>query len=224
MKPETLHDRHRRTIADLAADYAKRGYDVVEEPKLEDTPEFLRPYLPDLIATKGDDRWIVDVKTPGLTRDNSDETTGAWARLSQEVAQHGWHFRLVVAKSDEDEVFSFAVPEAAEIEASLSDPPKLAGEGQEGAALLLAWSLFEAAARRRLLRDGHDAGRPTTPLGLAKILVHLGYVDDTELDALRDIIALRNQVAHGLFRAKVPTDGIADLMTQTRKLLLEEAA
>lgn len=222
MKPMLPQEHHLRTVADLAADYTRRGYTVISQPTLKDTPEFLRPYLPDLLATKDDERWIVDVKTPGFTRDQSDEKQGAWSRLSQKVAEAGWRFRLVVAKPGEDDLRSYTIAEPAEIEAGLAIPPKLAGEGQQGAALMLAWSLFEAAARRRLLLDDEDPGRPATRVGLVKTLIHLGYVDESELEALRDIESLRNQIAHGLFKAQVPSDGITLLANLTRQLLFSE--
>jgi hypothetical protein len=63
-----------------------------------------------------------------------------------------------------------------------------------------------------------------TPVGLAKALVHWGYLDDSELDGLRKIAGLRNQVAHGLFKANVPSDWIELLTTLTRRMLAEDQA
>jgi hypothetical protein len=222
MRSESPQKRHERTVEELAADYTRRGYAVTPQPGIEDTPEFLRPYVPDLIAIKGEERWIVDVKTPGFTRDHSNEERGAWSRLAQHVRQAGWHFQLVTTKSDADDLRSYAIPEASEIETGLADPEKLAGQGQAGAALMVAWSLFEAAAGRRLLLDDEDPRRPETPVGLAKVLVSLGHVEESEYEALRDIARLRNQVAHGIFNASVSADRIALLATLTRRLLVSE--
>jgi REase_AHJR-like len=219
MTLETPQQRHLRTVADLTAEYAKEGYEVTSQPGLEDTPGFLRPYLPDLVAIRGDERWIVDVLTPGFNRDD----TEGWSRLRRHAAQAGWHFRIVVPRLGDDDPLSYPMPDAAEIEAGLADPAKLAGEGQQGAALMLAWSLFEAAARRQLLHYDQDPGRPATPLGLLKMLVSLGDVDEPEFDEVRKISELRNQVAHGLFRAKVPAEWIALLESLTRRLLADQA-
>lgn len=219
MNPESTNERHRRAVETQAAQYQKQGYSVIAEPSPEATPEFLRPYEPDIIVTKGDERWVVEVKTPGHRR-----RAGFWGALAKKVAEAGWRFRIVVADAGEGEVRSYAMPEAAEIEAGLASPAKLVADGQEGAALLLSWSLFEAAARRRLLRDDQDPGRPETPLGLAKTLVYLGHVDEGELEKLREIAGLRNQVAHGLFKAKVPAESIEMLTALTRRLLVEDEA
>jgi len=116
------------------------------------------------------------------------------------------------------------MPGPAEIEAGLASPAKLAAEGQEGAALLLSWSLFEAAARRRILRDDQDPGRPETPLGLANTLAYLGHIDENELERLREIAGLRNQIAHGFFKADVPAESIGVLTNLTRRLLSEDEA
>jgi hypothetical protein len=219
MKPESTDERHRRAVEAQAAQYANQGYSVIAEPSPEATPEFLRSYAPDIIATKGDERWVIEVKTPGHKRQ-----AGFWAGLARKVAETGWHFRIVVADAGEGDARSYAMPEAAEIEAGLASPAKLVAEGMEGPALMLSWSLFEAAARRRLLRDDQDPERPETPLGLAKTLVFLGHVDERELDELREIARLRNQVAHGSFKAKVPAGSIELLTALTRRLLEEEAA
>ncbi len=61
-----------------------------------------------------------------------------------------------------------------------------------------------------------------TPVGLAKALVHLGYLDESELDRLRKIADLRNRVAHGLFKANVPADSIELLAALTRRMLADD--
>jgi hypothetical protein len=219
VRPENIVDRARHTVEELAAEYEKQGYDVLREPSPSDTPESLRPYQPDLLATKGAEKWVIEVKTRGLKRQE-----GFWAALAEKAAQAGWRFRIVIAEGAEDDLRSYEMPVAAEIEAALASPAKLAAQGQEAAALLLGWSLFEAAARRRLLHDDQDPGRAVTPVGLAKALVHFGHLDESELDRLRKIADLRNQVAHGLFKANVPPDTIELLATLTRRMLADEQA
>lgn len=219
MKQETVADRERRTMEAIASEYESQGYAVLRGPAPDETPEILRPYRPDIIATKGTEKWIVEVKTLGHKRHEGD-----WTALVERAAPDGWRFRIVIAEGTEDDLRSYVMPEVAEIEAALPSPAKLASEGEVAAALLLGWSLFEAAARRRLLLDNQDPGRAVTPMGLAKALVHFGYLDEAELDRLRKIATLRNQVAHGLFKANVPPEWIELLASLTRQMLVDDQA
>jgi hypothetical protein len=98
-------------------------------------------------------------------------------------------------------------------------PDLLASKGEER---WLAWSLFEAAARRRLLEDDFDPGRPPSALGLVKALVQLGYVDDPEAADLTKIAALRNEVTHGAFSADIPPETLRTLAGSTRQLLTSQ--
>jgi hypothetical protein len=219
VKPESIAARERRAMEVIAAEYEKQGYEVSREPSVADTPDLLRPFQPDMLARKGDEMWIIEVKTPGHKRSDS-----LPAHLAEKAMQAGWRFRFVIVDGPEEDLRSYTMPDAAEIEAGLETSAKLAGAAQGAAALLFTWSLFEAAARRRLLRDQQDPGRAVTPVGLAKVLVHLGHLDDSELGRLREIANLRNQVAHGLFQAKVSPDAIDLLSTLTRRLLADDRA
>ncbi len=219
MKLESIAVRERRAIEVIAADYEKQGYDVLRQPPVADTPDVLRPFQPDIIARKGDEMWVVVVKTPGHKRPGSYST-----ELAEKAAQAGWRFRFVIAEGPEGDLRSYTMPDAAAIEAGLETSSELAAAGQGAASLLFAWSLFEAAARRRLLRDKQDPGRAVTPVGLAKVLVHFGHLDESELERVRNIASLRNQVAHGLFQASVPGESIDLLSTLTRRMLADDQA
>ncbi len=69
--------------------------------------------------------------------------------------------------------------------------------GQQAAALLLLWSLFEALAHLRMQERGVERWRPQSPVALAKDLVSLGAIEQADYDSLLDVIALRNKIAHG---------------------------
>lgn len=217
MKLESITDRGRHAVEAIATEYEKQGYDVLREPRVSDMPDVLRPFQPDIIAQKGDEKWVIEVKVPGHKRPESYS-----ADLAEKAAQAGWRFRFVIAGGPEDDLRSYTMPDAADIEAAFEILAKLTAAGQGAASLLFAWSLFEAAARRRLLRDHQDPGRAVTPVGLAKVLVHFGHLDESELDRLREIANLRNQVAHGLFQATVPAESIELLSALTRRMLPDD--
>jgi len=86
MRPESANERHRRAVETLAAQYEKQGYSAIVAPPPEATPELLRPYDPDLIVTKGGERWVIEVKTPGH----------AMGRLLERPGEEGRRGRLAV--------------------------------------------------------------------------------------------------------------------------------
>ena len=53
----------RERASAIAAEYRRKGYEVIEEPSTEQLPDFLSGYQPDLIVRKGDEAIIVEVKT-----------------------------------------------------------------------------------------------------------------------------------------------------------------
>lgn len=61
METPTIAEQQRARA--VAEDYRRRGYDVVEEPSLESLPDFLAGYQPDLIARRGKETVVVEVKS-----------------------------------------------------------------------------------------------------------------------------------------------------------------
>ena len=56
-------DERLRKQRSVAREYRKRGYQMVEQPRWDSLPSFLRGFSPDLIATKDDDCAVVEIKT-----------------------------------------------------------------------------------------------------------------------------------------------------------------
>jgi len=210
----TAEQRHHEAVHRIAEEYRGSGYEVQVEPS--EGPEFLQPYTPDLVITKGDERYIVEVAIP------SQRSEGFWASLAEKIAaQPGWRFRIIVAGVGEEEedpgIRAMATRE--EIEAQIETPRLLFRQGQSTAALMLACSLFEATARLRMLDDDRDPARASPPVALAKSLLRLGYVEQAEFELLRETMHLRDRVAHGYFGTPVPLDRVMFLMGVVRRLL-----
>lgn len=62
------------------------------------------------------------------------------------------------------------------------------------AALIMAWSLLEAACRTAL---PDRAGRPLTPATAVEFLASLGYIVQSEAETLREAARARNLIVHG---------------------------
>jgi DNA-binding XRE family transcriptional regulator len=69
---DTRTDEHLRTQRSVVREYRRGGYDVLEQPRGDNLPSFLRGFAPDLIVMKDDDCAVVEIKTAESLR-GSDE-------------------------------------------------------------------------------------------------------------------------------------------------------
>ena len=92
MEASTLADLTRR----VAEDYRARGYDVIIHPQSQQLPEPLADFQPDIVARKGDETVVIEVKSrQALRREPHIEPL---VRAVQNVP--GARFELVIAKPD----------------------------------------------------------------------------------------------------------------------------
>lgn len=207
----TTRERHEREVLRLAEEYREQGFDVKVEPRPGTLPPPLESHSPDLFATRGEETHVVEVKVTSTRRDSE-----RWANFARMVEQvPGWHFRLVVL----NESVPFKAVSKDLILSQLARAQVLAQQGDTRAALLLAWGLFEAAARLRLSTDGESDPARSSAISLVKRLVQLGYVEQDDVPALQKLSALRSALAHG-FESEVPdVDAVATLCSFAARLL-----
>ncbi len=53
----------RERLIKLAEEYRDKGYEILIHPNLEDLPDFLRNYRPDMIARREDEAVVIEVKS-----------------------------------------------------------------------------------------------------------------------------------------------------------------
>ncbi len=220
MNVTTERQRHEAALARVAEEYRRRGYDVAIEPSDASIPEFLRPHRPDLLATKGDEKVVVEVARASARR-----TRGFWSTLAERVPrERGWHLRIVAVEDEGAAPASRLLPTADEIRRTLAETEALLEQGHAAPALLLAWSLFEAAARLRMMDDDRDPASPSTPASLVKSLIHFGYVDQEEAEPLEAAMRLRNETAHGFIGAPASGEAVRAVLAAIQRLLGPGAA
>lgn len=207
--------REAELVQRLAQEYRDAGYTVTVTPDREQIPRSF-PFPPDIVATRENERIAVEVSGS----QGSEPSRGRWSEMSVAAEREGWRFRLVVMGPD-DSAVDYSISASAEIESRLERAGSLAASDPD-AALLLAWSAFEAAARRALLRE-RSAPRGTHTVALVKNLVHHGLLEGDELPRLRQIAELRNKLAHG---SAAPGASPADVgyLVDVGRSLLNQAA
>lgn len=214
---------HSRKIRELARDYTAKGYQVVVEPGELDTPVFLARlgYHPDLIATRDDERLIIEVTTsPEISRRK------VLNRVAEVVDEKpDWELVLVLsnpkkAEPDDDSDIDLAwvrdlIDEAACLIESHEGTP-----GSRIAPLLVAWASLEAAIRLSLAtqyRGSSWSGRSS----LIREAATLGLVSRDDVDFLEATFRQRNRAAHGERIARTTSVDVERLLRLARQVLAE---
>ncbi|HEY2289186.1 MAG TPA: hypothetical protein VGM86_00670 [Thermoanaerobaculia bacterium] len=189
-----LSASERQTIERIAEEYRSKGYDVQVEPPDPDLPPFLRGRQPDLIARRGDERLVIEIRT-SLSKSEPDRLTELAERVQRES---GWKL-IFVAPSPTEEILpgeQLQLLSLPEVEEQLGDARQLLGAGHQEAAILLAWAAVEGQLRELARQEEIPLPRPGT-LTLLRQLVSLGLIDREQYQTLSDAYEARSAVAHG---------------------------
>jgi len=190
----------------IAEDYRAKGYEVTMQPAQNELPPSLSAYRPDILARRGDEAVVVEIRSrPTSRRQPPLEGLAKAVR-----ALPGWRFELVMAEPD----IAFPLPgrtlpwTTSEACKALDEADRLLEAGHAEAALLMAWAGAEAALRLVAKREGVDTRRSEANFLLDRLTTE-GVLGQREYQALRGALALRNAIAHGLkpgspVRSKVP--------------------
>lgn len=191
MTPQPIESR---AIAKVAEDYRRRGYNVSLMPAGSDLPEFLTDYRPDIIARRGSESIVVEVKVGTRT-----SVAERFREIAERVnRQPGWRFSLVyVSPSEPDQLLEADPAPLPELEERAREANSLLEANQSDAAFLLYWSALEGSLR--LL--GRRAQLPLENLpssALIRELYSSGELSREEFDTLMRLLPVRNKLIHGL--------------------------
>lgn len=204
-------------LESLVEHYRGAGYRVVIPRKPEDLPEFLDGYLPDLIAEKGDDKVILEVKETSTVRGSNELEL-----LAKRVEDAGWRFELVTFQSSELE----PVPSQRRLNALLNRAKKVYEAGLSDAAYIFVAAVVESFLRDLADQHGIDH-RLLSIAGLARRLTADGIVSRDVLSAAQETSQLRNRLAHSQREISLTQEDIERLSKLARQLrgeLQERAA
>lgn len=216
--PSSTQERQARRIRDLAREYRRSGYTVVVEPEPADLPAFLWGFRPDMIARNGAESVVFEVKSRKDLAGSKDLADLA-ARVN---TQPNWRFELVVTNPRPSRTSPQGVLDPPDIENRLSTAQILSrqnGSGSE-AALMLAWSSFEAAMRLAAARERIDVDN-LNERDMVKHLSTLGVLDRDDYAVLESAATARNSIAHG-FKSNQVDSSVVDKVSEITGRLLEE--
>ena len=197
----------RQRLERIAEEYRSKGFYVLVEPSGSDLPPFLGKHHPDLIARRGDEQLVIEVKAS-----RSDAGPDEVRELAESVKNEpGWRLVLIASSPAEELIPGerLSLLSDTEVEQHLRQASLLLASGQREAALLLAWASIEGQLRSQAKREEIPLPRPDT-LTLLRQLVSLGLIDREQHTLLSKAFRARSAVAHGF-----KPDGDLDLLIRS---------
>lgn len=208
----------KNAITSVAEQYRLDGYRVAAPPSPEDLPDFLAGFEPTILAQKdGENVVVAVVERTELRREK--HFLGYW--LAKVNAQPGWRFDLVIIDSSPwtDKVLSDARErELEEIRERSRDVRRVLDQGLLEPACLFAWALLEAALRI-MAKGSLTPLKNQMPDYVIRHLYTEGALSSGELEKLRQLMTIRNSVAHGLKTTKLDEHVIEEMTAMTDHFL-----
>jgi hypothetical protein len=187
-------------LGEVAEKYRAAGYEVLVQPSDRDLPSSLHGLRPDLLARRGEDNVLVEVKSSARGRE-----LDRYRTLAERVhAEPGWRLDLVVSTPPDQlaGISDYPVLTLVDARARFEDARKLLDGGYPDAALLLAWAGVEGVLRGIAEKEDVALQRQSTGSLLQK-LTTTGALSRSDYQQLRDTLAQRSAVAHGFGAAGV---------------------
>jgi uncharacterized protein YutE (UPF0331/DUF86 family) len=209
-QPTVEFERH--TLEKLREQYAEQGFTFIAHPGREQLPAFLGSYRPDAVAFKHDANIVIEVKQ--RTAPEAERSLQEIRRLFD--GHPDWQF--VVSYGGSDPLTATTIPPAPaeRIRRRVAEVRALAAQGQGRAALVLGWSLLEAALHRL---ESERGKRPRTPGTVVETLAMLGYLSPEIERRLRPLVALRNRIVHGDVDAEPAANDLETILTAVEEAL-----
>lgn len=210
------------TLEKVAQRYRDEGYDVVIRPGKEQVPPFLADFRLDMVATRGHEGVVVEIK-PRRIDLSKDPQISCMASLVN--SQPGWKFDLVILEPEttvEKAAMEAAEPSDEQLFQILQTADDLADKGYAPFACVVAWGGLEAAMRR--LRDDAELHGRTTPAELMRALYSNGVLSREQFERLRESYKVRSQVVHGLVPTEVNPALVRSVTATARDLVAGEGA
>lgn len=204
----------RNRVSTLAAEYRRQEYQVQIDPEPATIPFSLGTYRPDILAEKGDDHVLIEVKSY-----SAPASISRLRDVTEIVKQHtGWRFLFVNVGPDSADAYLAQEPLSWDnIASRATQARRLHEAGESEASILLSWSALEALLRRH-------AESIDLPLAHASVLALLDYLySEADLsyehfEQAKRLLTGRNQLAHGF-----PIQEASQQATQLQKLVSELA-
>lgn len=180
----------------IAKQYEADGYTVVRNPKQDLIPFNLEGYIPDILATRGDENILIEVKT-SKARVNTEKLF----KISKIVQSHpGWKFSVVTINEDEINEFKKSLPE---LDINKISKTLILVEGNlknSNLSIFLVpqiWVCYISILSMHLINEGVEISG-LSDLSILNSAYSEGILDYQDFERSREFLSLRNFVCHNL--------------------------
>ena len=207
----------RLLVLKTAQEYRDKGYDVSTDAPLD----FLHGFQADLIARKGDQAKVIEVKTRSSLA--ADRRIRQLAEILD--SKPGWTFELIMVGEPEnrDAPDGARALERGQIIHRIQQAEIALDSDLPEAAFILAWSACEAALRVSVADEGVSKPDITSATYIINQARYLGIIAKDDYLNLTEFQKYRNAIAHGFTYDTLSRETIIELIKTTRRIAAERS-
>jgi hypothetical protein len=182
-------------ISSTVNNLRKQGYAVIIQPDPTAIPFDLQQYRPDILATRGNENLIIEIKTRGEQR-----SIERYKEIAEIVGSHeNWRFMLSTVDEVEplDQVSADDQANPQSLNRMLGKLDLLLSSENYDLALPYLWSVYISAMRI----VGQQAAVPidiTSDRSVLNYMYSLGEISSDEYESAKTFLELRNKAVHSL--------------------------
>lgn len=209
-------------LTQIADRYRSQGYQVVMRPSPKDLPDFAQAFHVEMVAHRKDGSALVSAKKSPRELE-ADPNVAKYAELTDK--HPGWRFDVVVLGPNDEATMpdkrDAKEPSEEDFRHRIETVQRLLDEKVNQQALVLAWSVLEAAMRRRLQAEGEDAGWGSSPRTMMNELLSTGALSNSVFRDLEGLFQARSAIVHGFTTPVIEPSAVAIILDTACKLLDE---
>lgn len=199
--------REQAAVKAVASELAREGYLVQIEPPLEAIPFDLKGYRPDILAHRGQDHLIVEVKARGRARNLE-----KYKELSDIIgAQPNWRFMLSTVNPEEvgeAQPTGAVNPNISDVAGLLNKIDSLLHTDSFQFAIPYLWSAYMTGMRIYAMQHQVPVD-VNSDLRVINYMYSLGEMSSEDYETSRRYLSLRNEVVHRLIPDATQTEVMA---------------
>jgi hypothetical protein len=207
-------------VPEIAEELASRGWQVIRDPDPGLFPFDTDGYSPSLLARKGDENVIVEVRTVGRL-----VGTGRFLDVAEEVRRHaGWRFVRVTPEDVDVAVVlegGDPIPTWDQLADRIARAEDLYRAKEVDRAFLSLWVALEGVLRRDAVETAIPIERLVTHVLLAELYSY-GDLGMEWYDSARALLEVRDRVIHG-FRIDDLDEVVPRLLRLVHEMMAEWA-
>jgi hypothetical protein len=212
-----MTDKHTAAVRNIAKQLERDGYAVFLEPGSAVIPFDLSGYQPDILATKGVEHLLVEVKTQATRR-----SLERYKSIADTVSRHpNWRFLIttVQAEGDPDDAITPPLVSREEIGVLLGRLDALLESDSHSFAVPYLWTALMAGLRTRAFEKKVPVDA-TSDLRVLSYMYSLGELSHEDYETMRRYHDIRNSLTHSI-EPSLPKEQTLEFRDYVRRKLAE---